>query len=153
MVVPIAAVAAARQRGLAAARNAREKAKQNLKKTPQGSADDASAEKNRPSLAEIALFAGPIAALNDALDIFEITIIGKLVIILIDFVTAAILFLWFWIRVGSNPQRKTVTMLITFFAELGLGVGIFPMWLILVINARTGWFNLIFKMPEKLLSL
>jgi len=129
-----------------------EKVKKGAKEVAQNFLSDANAAK-RISWLEIIFIPLPLAILNDVLDLFEITIIAKLVTILIDIATAGILFIWFWFRVRQQPSKKLFRQGITFSAELVPILAFLPMWTLLVLAVKVGWIRAIITLPEKLLTL
>lgn len=151
--MPSASITAKRREQLSAARKKlREKVKRGAKEVAKNLFSDAEAAK-RISWLEIIFIPLPIALLNDVVDIFEITIIGKLGTILVDIITAALLFIWFWLRVRQQPSKKLFRTSITFFAEIIPVLGLLPMWTLLVLAVKVRWVRAIITLPEKLLML
>ena len=70
-----------------------------------------------------------LAAPNDLLDLLEVTGILKIVTILIDFFTAVLLFVWYFIRLRTRPG--TLQRFLRYLAQMGLEfspIGVFPWW-------------------------
>jgi len=148
VAVAIAARVAARRAALSAARKRAIKSRKKLARFQGGSGKES---KRNISWAEIALVVFFVALPNDILDVINLTGVGKLVTIFIEPITLSLLFFWFWFRVREGAPRKILKNLLTFVAEIIPVVGLFPLWTLLVINAKTGWFDWIFAIPEKLL--
>jgi hypothetical protein len=87
-----------------------------------------------------------IALPKDLIDVFELTIIGKLVTIVIGFLTAFILFIWFQFRVGESSMRVVVKTVIALLIETLPILALLPLWTFLVLNVKL-------KLLEKLLGM
>lgn len=150
-----APVAAIRQKTLAEARKKAAEAAKSFKESIKKGAKNASKAfiEARPTLLEVILFALPLALLADAIDLLELTIIGKVITIVTDAIIGLILSAWLWLRSGQSINRKLLKIIVTFVAEFIPVVGFLPLWTLMVINAKTGWFDPIFAIPEKVLSL
>ena len=136
-----AAVSAFRQKSLQTARRAGEKSKQAAKRQARQLKSKAVGMINKkkvPTWIEIILFALPLAIVNDALDIMEVTGILKIVTIIIDIFTAIILFVWFWFRAGDVPNKKLAKFALTAAVEFIPLAGIIPTWSPLVLDSRLG---------------
>ena len=84
------------------------------------------------SYLEYILFLLPVAGLNDILDFIAVTGLLKIVTLLIDFITAFLIFLWYIFRMGRMPPRFLFRFILVVIAELIPGIGMLPMWTIMV---------------------
>jgi len=138
----IAGKFAARRAALSAARkDLKKKVKEGTKQAGKSIVADA----ERVSWLEVIFIPLPLAVLNDAIDIFNITII-------IDFVTVFLIYAWFYIRVRQGPGKKIFRNLLVFIAEVIPIVGMFPFWIMLVLSVKIGALRAIITLPEKFLG-
>jgi len=158
MPIPLAVAGiVARRAALSAARKGGRAAKKKFKtdigrmaKIQGGAGDEA---RKKISWLEIILVTVVFAAPNDFLDVINLTGIGKLITIFIEPVTLFFLFAWFWFRVREKLSKKIIKNAVTFLAEIIPVIGLAPLWIILVINVKTGWVDKLLAIPMKLLSL
>ena len=154
MPLPLAAagIALARKAALSKVRRG---AKKQIKKSAEGiTKSKSSGKKTKKDISwlEIGLVIIFVALPNDLIDVFNLTIVGKLVTIFIEPITLFFLFAWFWVRVREKPSRRIVKSAITFVAEIIPFIGLLPLWTLLVINVKTGWLDKFLAIPMKLLS-
>lgn len=96
---------------------------------------EAPAEETKIPWLEIIFVVLVFALPNDLLDLLELTGIGKIATIILDFVSALALWLWFLLRVGESPNKKLLKFVIAAIGEFTV-LGLLPLWTILVINVR-----------------
>lgn len=140
-----AAAAAGRKAALSAARKGKqvgkgvkERFKKKFGKAGEGeepTEDEVSAEEAKIPWLEIIFVVLVFALPNDLLDILELTIIGKVATIVIDFVTALALWLWFLLRAGGSPNKKLLKFVLAAIGEFTV-LGPLPLWTLLVLNVR-----------------
>jgi len=158
MVIPVAAAGiAARRAALSAARKTKKRARKSAMERGKRVASaiggfDEDAGK-RISWIEILFVVVFLALPNDLLDVINLTGVGKIITIFVEPITLFFIFIWFWFRVRERTHKKVAKNALTFIAEIIPIVGLFPIWTLLVINVKTGWFNWLFKLPEKLFDL
>jgi ABC-type amino acid transport system permease subunit len=87
-----------------------------------------------------------IALPKDLIDVFELTIIGKLVTIVIGFITGFILFIWFQFRVQEPSLRIVVKIVIVLLVETLPIIALLPVMTFLVLNVKL-------KLLEKILGM
>jgi len=159
MPLPLAAAAVAvgRKAALSAARRSGAKTQKRFRKSPprvNRAIGETDAEtRKKISWVEIIFVALVFALPNDLLDIVELTGFGKMVTILIEPLTLFLLFSWFWFRVKERPGKKVIKNIISFVAEVIPVIGLAPIWTLLVINAKTGWFDPVLNIPSKIFKL
>ncbi len=87
-----------------------------------------------------------VALPKDLIDVFELTIIGKLVTIVIGFITAFILFIWFQFRVQEPSLKVVVKIAIALLVETLPILALLPLMTFLVLNVKL-------KLLEKILGM
>lgn len=148
MPLPLAALAR-RKTALEAARKSGQKTPKEIEKLLKKTKRRLKAMRERAkkvSWLEVLAVVLLVALPKDLIDVFELTIIGKLVTIVVGFIAGLILFIWFQFRVKEPSLRVVVKIVIALLIETLPLLALLPLWTFLVLNVKL-------KLLEKILGV